>query len=256
MSIFNVNQQTYTSKEGVAAYINTSLQSPEVSILVKYKDFYFDKKILDIGCGAGRTSYYFRNFTKDYLGVDYSQSMIDYCNKQYPELTFKHCDARNLSRFSDNSFDFILFSYNGIDYISNQDRLTVLAEIKRVLKKDGLFVFSTHNRNFNAIITRPVFEFSLNPKRLLLNIANFIKQNKNNKILGKQQIENDDYAILNDSGNNFTLLTYYISKEKQTEQLQNTGFKLLEMFDMQGKTLQPTDNDSADCWLYFVAQPD
>jgi len=254
MSVYKINQKTYTSNEGVNAYINTSLQPPEVSIFVKYRDFYLGKSILDIGCGAGRTSYYLRNFTKEYTGVDYSEAMIAYCKRQYSELTFEHCDARDLSRFSDNSFDFVLFSYNGIDYISNSDRLKVLNEIKRILKKDGIFMFSTHNRNYHNIITAPSLEFSFNPKHLLLNMINFIKQKKNNRHLKKEETNHHDYAILNDSGNNFSLLTYYITKEKQTEQLNDIDFKLIEMFDMDGQTLKPDSTDSADCWIYFVVQ--
>ncbi|GBD51465.1 hypothetical protein BGM30_05580 [Microcystis aeruginosa NIES-298] len=35
-------------------------------------------------------------------------------------------DARNLEQFADNYFDFILFSFNDIDYISHADRFLVL----------------------------------------------------------------------------------------------------------------------------------
>lgn len=252
MSINSVNQATYTSEEGVNAYLTTTLQSPEISIFVKYKDFYYSKKILDIGCGTGRTSFYFRNFTNDYLGVDYSESMIRKSKKCYPELEFQHCDARDLSRFKDCSFDFIIFSYNGIDYISNNDRLAVLKEIKRILKDDGMFVFSTHNRTFSNIETTPSFQFSLNPVNFTRNLLGYFKQLINNSKLKNEKIETEDYAILNDSGNNFSLLTYYISKEKQIEQLRKVGFNMQEMFDMNGQVLNKKDNDSNNAWIYYV----
>lgn len=250
----STNKKTYTSSAGVRAYINTTLQSPEVSILVKYKDYYLNKSILDIGCGAGRTSYFLRNFTKKYMGIDYSESMIDYCKAQYPKLNFSHCDARDLSQFNDNSYDFILFSYNGIDYISNEDRERVLSEISRVLKNDGVFVFSTHNRNYNNIILKPVFKLSINPKKIFLNMFSFTQELKNNFLLKKEQVNKDNYAILNDSGNNFSLLTYYISKENQVEQLANQGFKVIDIVGMHGQTINLTDDDSNDCWIYFVTQ--
>lgn len=252
MSINSVNQSTYTSEEGVSSYITNTLQSPEVTILVKYKDYYYNRNVLDIGCGAGRTSFYFRNFTQKYIGVDYSKSMIDYCEHQYSELTFKHADARDLSQFTDNCFDFIIFSYNGIDYISNEDRILVLKEVHRILKNDGVFVFSTHNRNFKNIEITPQFEFSLNPINFTKNLLDFFKQKQKNSKLKKEEVNNNDYAILNDSGNGFSLLTYYITREKQLEQLKNTGFKLLEMFKMSGETLELTENDSNEPWIYFV----
>ena len=252
MSINSVNQATYTSEEGVNAYLNTSLQSPEISILVKYKDNYYSKSILDIGCGAGRTSFYFRNFTDKYVGVDYSESMINVSKKCYPELEFQHCDARDLSRFNDKSFDFIIFSYNGIDYITNDDRLTVFKEIKRILKDDGMFVFSTHNRNFSNIETTPSFQLSLNPINFIKNSLGYIKQLLNNSKLKNKAIETEDYAILNDSGNNYSLLTYYISKNKQIEQLNEIGFNTQEIFDMNGQALSEGTNDSNDAWIYYV----
>lgn len=252
MSINSVNQATYTSEEGVNAYLNTSLQSPEISILVKYKDYYYSKSILDIGCGAGRTSFYFRNFTDKYVGVDYSESMINASKKCYPELEFQHCDARDLSRFNDNSFDFIIFSYNGIDYITNDDRLAVFKEIKRVLKDDGMFVFSTHNRNYSNIETTPSFQLSLNPINFIKNLIGYFNQLTNNSKLKNQNIETEDYAILNDSGNNYSLLTYYISKNKQIEQLNKIGLNTQEIFDMNGQALSEETNDSNDAWIYYV----
>ncbi len=254
MSINHINQAVYTNVSVAASYVNTSLQTPEIAILIKYKDFYYGKKILDIGCGAGRTSFHFKNFTTDYTGVDYSKEMIHHCKKNYPELPFYVCDARDLSRFNDNSFDFVIFSYNGIDYITHEDRLAVLREIKRVLKSGGVFVFSTHNRNYTKIITKPVFETSLNPLRLLQNTADFLSQKRNNNKLKSEQIEEHDYSILNDSGDGFSLLTYYITREKQTEQLNNIGFKTLDIFNMNGEEVNSNTDDSNDCWLYFVAQ--
>ena len=254
MSINSVNLTTYSSNDGVKSYINTTLQAPEVSILVKYKNLYFNKKILDIGCGAGRTSFYLQNFTNDYLGVDYSKSMIEFCENNFKNLDFQHYDARDLSGFSDESFDFILFSYNGIDYISHHDRIKAFKEINRVLKKGGSFIFSTHNRNYKDIITKPRLHLSLNPKKLIINILAFLTQYSNHKKNKAEQIYEDEYAIINDSGNNFSLLTYYIDKDKQSRQLSDNNFKLLEMFGMDGKTITENSHDSENAWIYFVAQ--
>ena len=254
MSINSINKATYTSNEGVSSYINTTLQSPEISIFIKYRDNYQNKNILDIGCGAGRTSFYLRNFSDQYIGIDYSASMIDFCKKEFPTLKFQHADARDLSEYRDSTFDFIIFSYNGIDYVSNEDRITILSEIYRVLKKDGLFVFSTHNRNFNNIESKPQFQLSLNPINFMRNLINFTKQKSNNNKLRKEQLFTNEYAILNDSGNNFSLLTYHITKTKQIEQLNNNGFTLLEMYDTKGQTLHIGADDSSDPWIYYVTK--
>ena len=51
----------------------------------------------------------------------------------------------NLSMFDSASFDFVLFSYNGIDTMSHVNRLRVFDEVFRLLVSGGLFAFSSHN---------------------------------------------------------------------------------------------------------------
>ncbi len=254
MMFDSVNKALYTSSDGVASYISTTLQPPEVSILVDYKDAFFGKKILDIGCGAGRTSHYFRNFTDQYIGVDYSEPMVDVCKDKYPDLVFMHCDARDLSCFSENEFDFVMFSYNGLDYISHDERLHVLKEIKRVLKTGGTFVFSSHNRHYNNIQMEPSLLLSLNPVRLIRNIFSYYQQLNNRRRLLPKEVTSEQYAIYNDSGNNFGLLTYYIDKESQTKQLSTAGFELLEMFQLNGQSLSADEDDSNSGWIYYVSK--
>jgi ubiquinone/menaquinone biosynthesis C-methylase UbiE len=47
--------------------------------------------------------------------------------------------------FENETFDFVMFSFNGLDYLSHSDRLLALGEIRRVLKPAGLLLFSSHN---------------------------------------------------------------------------------------------------------------
>lgn len=254
MTLDSINKALYSSSDGVDSYVNTTLQAPEVSIFVNYKDDYYGKKILDIGCGAGRTSHYLRNFTDRYVGVDYSRAMVDFCQRKYPEMQFRNGDVRDLSNFDDNEFDFVLFSYNGLDYIDHNDRLLALCEIKRVLKTEGLFVFSTHNRHYNGITVKPTLQLSLNPLRAAKNVLSYFEQLKNRNELKKKEVQTDEYALLNDNGNNFGLITYYIDKDSQTRQLADAGFELLEMYKLNGQSLAAKEDDSKSCWIYYVAR--
>jgi len=250
----SINKVLYASSDGVTSYINTALQPPEISILVKYRDAFYGKKILDIGCGAGRTSHYFRNFTDQYTGIDYSKPMVNYCKDNYPDMEFMHCDVRDLNCFAEDEFDFVMFSYNGLDYISHDERLQALKEIRRVVKKGGTFVFSAHNRKYNKVIMEPRLLFSLNPVRLLKNMISYYQQINNRKKLMPKEVIDDHYAIYNDNGNNFGLLTYYIDKENQAEQLSVAGFELIEMFQLSGQNLSPGEDDSNSGWIYYVSR--
>ena len=108
--------------------------------------------MLDMGVGGGRTTRYFLPMASSYIGADYAPNMIAECKKKFKsKKIFEVLDVRNMGKFSDNMFDFILFSYNGIDSFGPEDRETALKEIKRVLRSDGYFSFSTHNINWYGL---------------------------------------------------------------------------------------------------------
>ncbi len=140
------NQQTYKDPSIVGYYAQlTALQPAEKTILTLLQEHLSTMKMLDLGVGAGRTTKYFAPLVGEYIGVDYSAEMIAACRQKFPHLVWQVADARNLEQFADNYFDFILFSFNDIDYISHADRFLVLEEISRIGKAGGYFCFSSHN---------------------------------------------------------------------------------------------------------------
>ena len=90
-----------------------------------------------------------------YIGIDYSASMVAVCKQKYPETDIRLGDATDLSEFDDHSFDFVFFSFNGIDTMSEQDRVKVYRAVHRVLDMDGLFAFSTLNKNGRSYAETP-----------------------------------------------------------------------------------------------------
>jgi ubiquinone/menaquinone biosynthesis C-methylase UbiE len=143
------NQSTWRDKDIVEEYARaTELQAPERTILELLRDRLPRMKMLDIGVGGGRTTGHFAPLVKEYIGIGYSEEMIAACKRRHLDCTrvsFAVCDARAMRVFADETFDFILFSFNGIDYIPHQDRLQVFAEVRRVGRPGALFYFSTHN---------------------------------------------------------------------------------------------------------------
>src|SRR4029077_6207672 len=106
-----------------------------------------NQPILDLGVGPGRTVSLLREISTDYVGLDYTSELVLACRQRYPEVRILHGDARDLSQFSDGSFQLVVFSFNGIDAVNAEDRLTILREARRVLRPGGALLFSTHNRN-------------------------------------------------------------------------------------------------------------
>ena len=144
----DMNRSVYRRSFVVAGYAKESeLQPPEAAILDKYRSELAGARLLDLGVGGGRTTPALLEISRDYIGADYVPEMVERCRARFPGVRFEVLDARDLSCFSDGAFDLVLFSWNGIDTVGHDDRLKILAEVRRILKRNGLFVFSSHNRN-------------------------------------------------------------------------------------------------------------
>ena len=102
-------------------------------------------KILDIGCGGGRTTTMLSQMGYKVTGIDLSKNLIEYAKKNFPDIEFYVMDASNMT-FPDNYFDAALFSFNGLDCVVPVSmRLKILREIHRVIRPGGKFYFSSHN---------------------------------------------------------------------------------------------------------------
>ena len=249
-----MNRKKYESKNVVSSYIKMTLQNPEVMILVKHRESIVGKHILDIGCGSGRTTAILKNLSSGYIGIDYSMTMIESCRERFKDVRFARGDVRDMSEFKDEEFDFIMFSFNGLDSINHEDRLKGLREIRRVLKQDGLFVFSSHNRNHRYAISRPKMILSMTPCKQVEQFKKFVKSLINHIRNRNHQVFNEQYAIINDVAHDYAMLTYYIDKVHQVSQLENVGFETIEMYDTLGNMLNLDSDDKDSAWIYYVAK--
>lgn len=247
------NKRSYERREVAEKYAITHLQNAEALILAKYADKVLGKRILDLGCGGGRTAFFLMQLSRDYVGVDYSEQMVNVCTRRFPGREFHVCDARDLSRFKDGSFDFVLFSFNGLDSVDHVGRLKVLAEIHRVMDDQGLFVFSSHNVNCGDKDRAPRMEFCYNPRRLAGNATRYLRQVRNRKRLMKKVVHTPDYSILNDPAVDWSLLNYYISVPGQVKQASRAGFEIIDIWDCEGRQLARDDVSGKATWVYYVA---
>jgi SAM-dependent methyltransferase len=144
----------------------------EKTIFDRYAALISEGDLLDIGIGGGRTTAFLSDKCKSYTGIDYSQEFVSSCKKRFPVLKIQLCDARNLSGFDNNTFDFVNFSFNGIDYTDTDGRQNILSEINRVLKPNGIFFFSTHNKDHSTFYKNP---WRNKENGVIINLKTFIK---------------------------------------------------------------------------------
>ena len=144
-SISERNIANYASRWSVAAYAaETGLRPLEAELVTEF----FPSppaRVLDIGCGAGRTTIGLSELGYDVLGIDLSSALLDVARRRFPAIAFAEMDATRLE-LPATSFDAAIFSFNGIDCIyPAAARRTCLAEVWRILQPGGVFILSSHN---------------------------------------------------------------------------------------------------------------
>ncbi len=251
------NKEMYENPDVIKLYSSDKqLQKPEETILNILKNQLPSMKMLDIGVGTGRTTLAFAPLAKEYVGVDYSEGMIKACQEQFQKadskISFAVCDARAMTNFKDNTFDFILFSFNGIDYMSHADREKTLKEIKRVAKADGIFCFSTHSTL--CIEKYLSVSLCLNPLWLLKIFQRRWKVQS--LIRAHNGLEHISYSVIKDGEGKFKIETHYINPLEQIKILKETGFYPERVF-AETTVDEVVDHSllkqmKKDRWFYFL----
>lgn len=139
------NLEVFESDDRVHAYDATGGLTPAEAVLVE-RWIEPGARVLDLGMGTGRTYPALAALGGSYVGIDYAAAMVAAASAEYPDGDFRVGDASDLSAFGDASFDAVVFSYNGLDYLQPFElRERTLAEVMRVLRPGGVFLMSTHN---------------------------------------------------------------------------------------------------------------
>jgi ubiquinone/menaquinone biosynthesis C-methylase UbiE len=69
--------------------------------------------ILDLGCGNGQLYNYFKSqgFFSSYIGVDFSDMLLDVARRENPEARFIKDDLTQLEHVPKERFDFVIYSH-------------------------------------------------------------------------------------------------------------------------------------------------
>ena len=114
-----------------------------------------DHKILDIGCGFGKTCFeLWKKGYKDLFGVDISVNGIEYAQKlmyesgmKNPEKRFINGDAQKIL-FKKSQFDFIITQAFWTSIMPNE-RKTIMKEINRLLKNGGYYYLAQFGQTWD-----------------------------------------------------------------------------------------------------------
>lgn len=248
----DANKALWESKKVLEHYSEQAhIQKAEASILELLRLQLPKMRMLDIGVGAGRTTIHFAHLAKEYVGIDYAEPMVNSCRRKFPKYRFETIDVRDMSLLPSSYFDFVLFSHNGIDNISHQDRGKTFKEILKKLKLPGIFVFSTHNIHSIESLLSITSTLDPIPRRILKWIKNRLFVAINGR---PSKLKDLSYVIVNDGSWNFHLRTHYIDPTIQLKELEVLGFKDIVLFSSSTGEVIPEDRlaTNRDPWIYFL----
>jgi len=210
--------------------------------------------VLEIGIGGGRTTPHLLGITNDYVGIDYSSRMIEICRQKF-NSTFMVCDARNMSAFENERFFAVVFWGNGIDDVSPQDRALILHEVNRVLKKKGIFTFSSHNLDWDGIPACELEGFSLSRKSLRDNAMRAGLYMLGHAIQIWSKIRHKGYAVFweYEEPQKLAVPRYFIRDATEVQQLLAAGFDEVEVLASDGSPLSE-NNRHADYLVFYTAR--
>lgn len=136
------------SKRSAASIFHLYLEKPAMYSKLPSLE---GKTVLCVGCGSGEEVNYLHSLgTKKIVGVDIAEGLIKIAKESYPDLEFHVMDMENLE-FPAESFDFV-FSSLTMHYLL--DWTKVLTSLHKILKKNGIFLFSITHPFFSAVERR------------------------------------------------------------------------------------------------------
>ena len=111
------------------------------------KEICKDKKVLDVGCGAGRPVDKLADYCKKVVCIDNSKELLEIAKKNLSKkenIEIFYMDAFNMG-FENNEFDVVYATYNLIGCVDSKGRL--IEEMARLTKKGGTLIIFTWKRD-------------------------------------------------------------------------------------------------------------
>ncbi len=93
-------------------------------------------KVLDLGCGNGKTSEALLDIGAEVTGIDFSQPAVDSCISRFGDSACFVCGDVCRLPFDDNEFDAV-FAFHVLEHLTEPELKIAVSEIGRVLRPGG-----------------------------------------------------------------------------------------------------------------------
>ena len=134
VAIFDAMYQTFINYDEEYEFYNTLIQEKKCN------------SILEIGSGTGNLAKRFHQNNQNYLGLDFSQNMIEIAQEKNKDSIFILGDMRNFEL--EKPVDAIIITERSTSYlINNEDIIDTFESVYKNLNPDGVFIFDFIDAN-------------------------------------------------------------------------------------------------------------
>lgn len=219
-------------KHDGSSIFHTYLEKPAIfGLLPKLEN----KSVLCAGCGTGEeVEFIHSQGVNRIIGIDISEKLIGLARQSYPNIEFQVMDIEHLN-FPIHSFD-LVFSSLTMHYLN--DWIPALKSINKVLKDDGIFIFSVTHPFFSAMAKTDTVEIKSR-------IHGYSEDKTTNALtLFGNYLENKE--ILVSITKELSVKNYHRPLSAVFNDLKKTSFELLEVIEP--KALDESKKDNPHFW--------
>jgi len=203
-------QSSQTSDGNIGRHTINDLSFVELAFIEQFVKK--NARILLLHCETTASIDFMLNNCQELVVVSNDASFISKAQQAYPQVGFFDMPAFELN-FEDDSFDAVIFCNKGIDCVYPESkRILAFGEIWKVLKRSGVFIYSSHNRDAKVSTANSFIN-------IILNLVTF-------------QFLNDYWFEVWKKG---VKLVWYGQIENELLTLRDLGFNIADMSDLERK---------------------
>ena len=203
------------------------------------------RSVLDVGCGSGRFNIPIYKKGINVVALEYDKNALLELKGKEEAIPILLGDGKKLP-FRNQSFDCML-CIQAVDYIDNEKKF-FFAECNRVLKDNGLLIFTSSNKNsYKRVVTRLLSFVGHNPYAHLQTIKNDPPPFTDLKNL-RQKLNNSGFTVEKIGGYYWLPASRY-----NTSKLVNNS-RFVSFFTLLEKMFRLDAVHSISPWFFIIAR--
>ena len=154
-----MNCNTYYGDHIFYDDMNQVVQTEDIKFYNKYLNL--NMRVLEVACGTGRLSQEISKHVKEFVGLDYSQDMLNIAKKKNNSLQYVFGDMRNLTPEELGKFNLIICGFNLLQHLkTDEDVMFFFNSCYKVLEDNGTLIIDIFNPDMKFLSKEEIEVFN------------------------------------------------------------------------------------------------